>query len=443
MSPLAAELSARLTLDAEVLTGARPEFFVTIDGLALDTQERWIPAAVPHIGVVVRVTCPDFAVVAQLPPTLLGLSRGSPEDEETPKVAASEGFDPGKPSRRSPSQPVTTGDGLEVARVGPAGWRVRFHGTLASGRRLGFELDGAPGRVSVSVVATQGRPVAEALLKPMLHQLGLTGGELEESTFGDPGDETLSLRWTSAALEAPAQAPTPLPEALATRPEAVAAEVELEPTASEPLYAGGRLHAIEGAALTLEVRCDRRSPGEERPVYSVDHVRLGLRLEVTVDEHSGEDGALAPSFDFSARALPFELPRGGGRRALLDSDGATEGWLGNDSDELVEHDFAFRLISATEAEVWWRASVATGQATPSFLSFRGRCALTAVVSAPSEALLPEVLRRAFGEQALEAWAPLEPEPQEWLGVPFVRARLRLGSRAQAPEEERTRRPTEF
>jgi hypothetical protein len=391
-------LRVNLTVDGapEPVLGA--DLVVLIDGTGLDEATgKWVHAERSEITVVATLVTAARQYFVRLPPGPLGMSFGSPDDDPAAALATIERAEK-KPRRAE----VAT---AQVERPGPAHLRARLGGTLGHGAAFSLELDGSPTAAQATVVAADGRARAVGLL---LHALpGLDAGELSDFARGDEEDATVLVRWESRRVAELEQAERERDRQAreAARAEAERAALEAlravpvpEPTDAAPLVAARRGHAVQRATLALVVTCDAWDPAAKARTVSLDNQRVNLAFEVVVDEASGEDGALAPSFEFEARTLPFELPLDGAWHGLDARAGGIESWFGNDAPELLEHTFAYRVLSPTEVEVDWRASYDDwGTKQPEQLRYRGRATLGALwLDAPGEALLPEALERALG-----------------------------------------------
>lgn len=358
MVPMPHLLNVTLTLDEVLQTLDSSELRIAAEALELDAAGQWSSCATVEYSVTATFgQANGLQAVLRIKPALLGFAPASLDEDEAEPDCVLSASAPGN-TRYQRATVVSSTLSMTDGRL-----RFEAAGTWPGGKQFSLKLEGAPTLVSVKVLVSEGRAQAERLL---------------ETTWAARGDGVLSQFETEALLTLNWQ-PREVAEALEVERIAEAkahdeAEARaqreaidqaraargpvLAPTAGQPLFAQGRLHTVERAELSV------RRQG----------TKVLLEFEVRVDEHSGEDSALAPRFAMVAEAL--DLPAIGQTQVLDLRDAEVEGWFGNDAPELVEHRLSLRRLSETALEVDWSASYDDWQTKrPEPLRFLGRVSL--------------------------------------------------------------------
>ncbi|MBK6685435.1 MAG: hypothetical protein IPG45_13265 [Deltaproteobacteria bacterium] len=335
-------LQVQLTIDGAPVPLEAAELHLSVD--ATDLREgRWIEAAHPDFQMLLslRFGATGSGLIVRIPPQQLGLPITPDDDPPEFALVVQQSTAP-----RSQHLRGLTGR----AEVTPRGLHATLQGTFADGRALTLVFTGIPGAIQATVVEAQGSAAAAAWLAQLRSALRLTeAGETTEVDRGDEGDKTLLQRWSPQAwvdFEAAERVGAQKREEVEA-PAAAQAELRRgpapEPTTERPLVAGHRAYQVGRGELQLNL-------------HNRDGAtHLALHLELVVDEHSGEDGALAPSFYAPLGPLPWSLPVGPQGSTVVPGHGATESWYGNDAPELFTTHFNFRL-RGDRAEVDWRAT---------------------------------------------------------------------------------------
>lgn len=359
MLPPEAPLQVHLTIDGAEAPVQEAELHLQVDDTTLGSDGRWAKATHPEVQLLLSLRFDDAGsgLIARIPPQHLGLP--IPPDEDPPEFALV--LQPAAAPRSQRPKGL-----IGQAGVGPRGIWAELQGTLPDGRPLRLAIAGIPSALQATVVEAQGSAAAAAWLDQLRGALHLDdAGETTEVDRGSDGDKTLLQRWSPAAWGALHAAQ----RGEAQRREAPSQEAPRQsrpppgpaplPTPEHPLVAGQRAYRLRRG----EVQLNLQNQGSA--------TQLALQLELVVDEHSGEDGALAPSLEATLGPLPFALPLGGAWSIVSPAAAAIEAWYGNDAPELFTTDLRWRLLG-DRARLKWRATYEdweTGE--PAALEFEG------------------------------------------------------------------------
>jgi len=341
MNRLHPNMKVTVRIDGVDVPVSRAEMRYSADAYDLTAEGTAVSAQVSAAPIVAIVSnAIGLNVVLRFHSQLLGLSAPDPDEREVAMSA----------SRAAGEKMLTASIERHSCEMQGRAMRVRLEGHLGSGAPFELELSGGPTDIGATVVAGEGRARADALLRDLLGELDVAAGEVTERV----DDDTMSLTWS---LKPPLSEPEH-EEVFRAVPARVAqgSAPELAPTAAQPLLAEGALHAVARAEAWMRAR----------------EASVRFELSIFVDEHSGEDGALAPSYFFSTERLPLELAVGDEWYRVDASTSTVEAWLGIDAAELTENVFAFRRITAQEIEIDWSARADDSQP----VRFVGRATFT-------------------------------------------------------------------
>lgn len=127
---------------------------------------------------------------------------------------------------------------------------------------------------------------------------------------------------------------------------------------SKPLSVNGTARAVEQAELSMRVETETWDGASQSWVYGRNST-LVVALEVRVDEHSGEDGALSPDLYFH---MPASAPASLKGFALDEKQHEAEAWWGNDAPALEDNRLEIQSELATgPVQVRWTARTEDGK----------------------------------------------------------------------------------
>lgn len=185
----------------------------------------------------------------------------------------------------------------------------------------------------------------------------------------------------------------------------------------------GRTQPVEMASLGFRVETEVWEGG----AWRYGSPQAWLDLEIGVDEHSGEDGALAPTL-YLAPLRPLPDLRGLPGRVFDDGTARIEAWYGNDAPELLGNRFRIVDFPARDrARVEWTATYDGGKA----FRFEGVVPFSGIVMKVKKAEdAPRLLREAWpalDQSRLECRVGptvdfgemQQPDRRRWVSVSFV------------------------
>lgn len=388
-------LDVRLTIGGAEVPLTEAELHLSVDDTELGEGGRWVKAAHPEVqlSLSLRFSTAGAGLIARIPPQHLGLP--VPPDEPPDFAVIVHQAEAPKSQRLR----ISAGR----AELAAPGISATIQGTLPDGRPLSLVLRGVPSSIQATVLEAQGSVAAERWLALARQALRLEeAGETSEVDRGDEGDRTLLQRWSPRAWVEVAAAERAQDLEREAKAKAVALRGRRptgpapEPSPDRPLVVGHRAWPLRRGELQLSLQ-DRDGA-----------TQLALQLELVVDEHSGEDGALAPSFYAPLRPLPWSLPLGGAWATVVPGEAGVEAWYGNDAPELRLRHFAFRLVG-DHAELVWRATYYDGETErEELLHFWGPVDFGGLsIEGPGD--LESVLAVAFDPASRASWSvgPIE------------------------------------
>ncbi len=191
-----------------------------------------------------------------------------------------------------------------------------------------------------------------------------------------------------------------------------------------PLLLDGLAHAVESAQLEIIIGTTQWDNDRQAVRYAPEpHVMY--MLTVTVDAHSGEDGAPAPTVQAlpvseacnGRHPLPQEMPG-----IVLQSTDDWEAWLGNDAPELQDNELRFTSWRDGRLGIRWTARYYAYTRHLPFL-FEGEIEFKGVsLQAEQESDADGLVDRSLGEhyrRQLRRVVERRPEqPDEWFSIRY-------------------------
>lgn len=141
----------------------------------------------------------------------------------------------------------------------------------------------------------------------------------------------------------------------------------------------GQVRDIEQATLVLQIFTEAFVQGSPSLfgrsnsswLYGPAYSHAEWRLELLVDEHSGEDAMLSPSLSMhiDGAVLPTRLEETTGMELIEEEGCRTEAWYGNDAPQLKRNRLRFGKWERNRVWVSWTAEYDWGLRYPELIPF--------------------------------------------------------------------------